>query len=164
MKKKDIILIAGVVLIMVIALFAVGGTEAKMVDGPVALSGDEVGSIKISYSDYASKIENDENFIIVIERTGCGYCEMYMPIVDEVANELTIPVYYIDTADLTSDELVELENSNNYLRREQWGTPTTLIMSGSSVLADIGGYVEKDTFVDFIEENVILEEETTNQE
>lgn len=164
MKKKDIVLIVGVVLIMVIALFAVGGTEAKKIEGPVALSGDEVGAIKIGYSDYASKIENNENFIIVIERTGCGYCEMYMPIVEQAANELAIPVYYIDTADLTQDELNDLENSNNYLKREKWGTPTTLLLSGSTVLADIGGYVEKDTFVDFIEENIILEDETTNQE
>ena len=158
MKKKDIILIVGVLFVVLVAIFAIGGTEAKIIDLPVALSGEDTGLLKIAYSDYASKIENNENFIIIIERTGCSYCEMYMPIVEEAANELSIPVYYIDTADLTNDELNSLENSNNYLRREKWGTPTTLLMSGSTVLADIGGYVEKDSFVNFVKENVIIED------
>jgi len=158
MKKKDILLILGVVLIVIIAIFAIGGTEAKIIELPVALSGDEVGSIKIDYSTYESKINNNENFIIVIERTGCSYCEMYMPVIEEASNELSIPVYYIDTADLSSEEFTSLSNSNTYLKREKWGTPTTLLMSGSTVLADIGGYVEKESFVSFVKNNVILEE------
>ena len=164
MKKKDIILIVGVLLIVLLATFAIGGTEAQKIELPVLLSGEDSGLLKIAYSDYVTKIENNENFIIIIERTGCSYCEMYMPIVEESANELAIPVYYIDTADLTSDELNSLENSNNYLRREKWGTPTTLLMSGATVLADIGGYVEKDSFVDFIEKNIIIEDKTSVEE
>lgn len=167
MKKKDIILIVGVVLVLVLAMFTMGGTKANKIEGPVALSGEEVGLIKIDYLAYASKIENAENFIVIIERTGCSYCEMYMPIVEAAANELSIPVYYIDTADLSSDEYTELGNSNNYLKREKWGTPTTLLLSGNIVVDSIGGYVEQDEFTSFIKKNIILEkpeEETTTLE
>lgn len=166
MKKKDIILIVGVILIVVLAFFVTGGTNAQpVVELPLALSGDEVGSIKIDYSTYKSKVENGENFIIVIERTGCSFCEMYMPVLDNVTNELSIPVYYIDTADLTEDEYYDLNDSNSYLKRNQWGTPTTLLMSGNVVVDSISGYVEKDAFVsEIIDGNIILDQEENSEE
>lgn len=157
MKKKDIALIAGVVLMVVVTFFAMQNTSAQKIELPLALSGEEKVLTKIDYSSYVEKINNNDNFIIIIERTGCGYCEMYMPIVEEATKELAIPVYYIDTADLTSDELTDLGVSNSYLKRNQWGTPTTLLMSGSSVVDSISGYVEKEEFVKFINENIIIE-------
>ena len=157
MKKQDIMLIAGLVIIFLISIFALQGTKANKVELPLALTGSEKELTKIDYTTYEEKINNGENFLIIIERKGCGYCEKYMPIVTEVASEKEIPIYYIDTADLSSEEFTKLENSNLYLKREQWGTPTTLLLSGNSVAASLGGYVEKDEFVEFIEKNIKLE-------
>lgn len=159
MKKKDIILIVGVVLIIAIALFATKGTHAANTSLPLRLSGEEKGLIKIDYLTYESKISNNENFIIIIERTGCGYCEKYMPITEEVANELGLPIYYIDTADLSTEDFGKLSESNRYLKTRKWGTPTTLLMSGSTVLDSIGEYVEKDEVVKFINKDILLNEE-----
>lgn len=169
MKKKDLILIAGVIIVILIAIFATKGTEAKNTELPIALSGEEVGLIKIDYATYKSKVENNENFIVIIERTGCGYCEMYLPIVEEVTNELSIPVYYIDTADLSADEYNELSSSNVYLKRNKWGTPTTLLMSEGTVVTPydetvIGGYVEKDELLNYLNNNIILEENNSIEE
>ena len=113
-----------------------------------------LGSYKLS-----EKIKNGDNFIIIIERTGCGYCEMYMPIVEDVAKEYAIPIYYMDIADLSNEESVKLNESNTYLKRSKWGTPTTLLMSGEVVADTISQYVEKDKFVEFIKKNIILDKE-----
>lgn len=163
MKKKDLVLIIGAILIVVLAFFAMGNTNANPeIEVPLALSGEENGLIKIDYSTYESKIKNGENFIIVIERTGCSYCEMYMPVLESVTKEFSIPVYYIDTADLTQDEYESLGESNSYLKRERWGTPTTLLMSGQVVVDSLGGYVDETEFTKFIKENVILSSEEKN--
>lgn len=160
MKKKDIVLIVGAVFLVLVAFLATRETYSiPQVELPLALSSDEVGLINVSYDEYEAKIENGENFIIVIERTGCSYCEMYMPVLEDATSELQIPVYYIDTADLTEEEYNALGESNTYLKREKWGTPTTLLMSGNMVADSIGGYVEKDEFVDFIEKNIILSQD-----
>ena len=90
MKKNDIALIAGVVLIVIIAIFAFGNNNKTKVELPLALSGEETGTIKIDYSTYKSKVENGENFIIVIERTGCSYCEMYMPVLENATMKLPL--------------------------------------------------------------------------
>lgn len=163
MKKKDICLIMGALLIVIIAFFAFGETYSKpQIELPLALSGTDTGLVKIDYNSYESKIQNEENFIVIIERTGCGYCESYMPIVETVANDLSIPVYYIDIADLTEEEYYALEDSNTYLKRENWGTPTTLLMSGKTVVDSIGQYVEEYEFREFINEDIILNNQEDN--
>lgn len=158
MKKSDFILIGAVLLIIVIAVFSSkGNVELEEVNYPLTLSG-EAGMHQISYDEYAQKVENKEAFIIIIERTGCGYCEQYMPIVTEVAKEKKIPVYYIDTDTLTAEEMNLLSTKNNYLKKNKWGTPTTLFMLGDRVLDSIGGYVEKESVLSFLDGKVVMGE------
>ena len=158
MKKSDFILIGVVILIIVAAMFSSKGTIAEEeVDYPLTLAG-EAGLHQITYNEYEEKVENGDAFIVIIERAGCGYCVQYMPIVEDVANEKKIPIYYIDTDTLSSDEYTELSTTNNYLKRNDWGTPTTLFMLGDRVLDSIGGYVEKDAVLSFIDGKVVVGE------
>ena len=53
----------------------------------------------------------------------------------------------------------KLSTTNNYLKRNEWGTPTTLFMLGDRVLDSIGGYVEKSSIEAFIEGKVVVGEE-----
>lgn len=156
MKKTDFILIGAVLLIVVLAMFSSKGTKAmEEVNYPLALYGEK-GLNQISYSDYKKLVADKEAFILIIERAGCGYCQMYMPLVEEVTKEKKISVVYIDTDTLTQDEYTELNNTNSYLKRHEWGTPTTLFMLGDRVLDSIGGYVEKEKFESFIDGKVVL--------
>ena len=158
MKKSDFILIGVVLLIVVVAMFSSRGTESlDDVNYPLTLAG-EVGLHQITYDEYKTLVENDEAFIVVIERAGCGYCVQYMPIVEEVAKEKKISIHYIDTDTLTNEEFNELSNTNSYLKRNSWGTPTTLFMLGDRVLDTIGGYVDKNSVLSFIDGKVAIGE------
>lgn len=158
MKKSDFILIGVVLLLIVAGLFSSKGTIVEEeVNYPLTLVGD-AGLHQITYNEYEEKVENGDAFIVIIERAGCGYCVQYMPIVEEVANEKKIPIYYIDTDTLSQDEYTRLSTTNNYLKRNDWGTPTTLFMLGSRVLDSIGGYVEKESVLSFIDGKVVVGE------
>ena len=158
MKKSDFILIGVVVLIVIVAIFSTSGNvELDDVEYPLTLTG-EVGLHQMTYDQYDSMVNNGDAFIVVVERTGCSFCTQYMPIVEEVANEKKIPLYYIDTATLTNDEYNLLSTTNSYLKRNQWGTPTTLFMLGDRVLEAIGGYVEKETVLSFMDGKVVFGE------
>lgn len=157
MKKSDFILIGLVLVIIVISIFSTKGTEVeKEIEFPLTLTGS-VGLNKISYNDYKEMVENDENFVVIIERTGCGWCEQYMPIMEEYVAEKKIPVMYIDTAELSESEYNELSSTNDYLRKNQWGTPTTLFMQGDRVIDVIGGYTEKAEIDEFFKDRVVME-------
>ena len=153
-KKSDLILIGGVILVILLC-FLVFKTESKKIEVPVKLEGD-AGFIDMTYTEYEEKIDSGKPFMVVIVNDGCEYCEMYIPVIEEVASEYNLPIYKLNLANITNDEYSKLMNSNSYLKREKWGTPTTLLMQGSQVIDSIGGYTEKDSVVDFLEENVVL--------
>ena len=157
-KQRDLVLVLLVAVLLVMALILTGKKEPKLdIELPIALAG-EVGFTEMSYSEYAEKLNVAEPFVVVIKRDGCGYCEMYDPIVSEVANEYSLPIRYINMSNLTEEEYNNLGKSNSYLRKENWGTPTTLFMYGEHVVDSISGYVEKDTRVEFVKENFVIGE------
>ena len=158
-KQKDIILIALVVVLLIVAAIVTGNKDSKVdIELPVALEGD-AGFNEITYSNYLEKIDSNEPFLVVIVKDGCGYCEMYEPILKEVADEYNLPINYINLTNLSEEEYNDLAQSNAYLKKNQWGTPTTLFMLGDSVIYSIGGYVDKDKFVDFVKENFVVNED-----
>lgn len=158
MKKSDFILIGIVLVFVVLAFVSSKGNEVlEEVNYPLTLVG-EAGLQQITYDKYEEFMDNDEAFIVVIEREGCGYCTMYMPIMEEVAKEKKIPIYYIDIDDLTLEESNKLSTSNSYLKKNSWGTPTTLFMLGNRVLDSIGGYDEKEAVLKFLDGRVVIGE------
>ena len=158
MKKSDLILVGAVLVIIVLSIFSTKGTKAtEEINYPLTLAGN-AGLQQITYSDYESKVENGDAFIVIIERAGCSYCVQYMPIVEEVANEKKIPIYYIDTDTLSEDEFNLLSSTNSYLKRNNWGTPTTLFMLGDRVLDNISGYVDKASVLSFLDGKVVMGE------
>ena len=157
-KQKDIILVLLVLVLLVVGLILTSNKKEKFdIELPIALSG-EAGFTEITYSQYEEKVNNEEAFVVIIVRDGCGYCEMYEPIVSEVANEYKLPIYFINLTNLSEDEVNLLSTTNSYLKRNDWGTPTTLFMYGSHIVDSISGYVEKDAFVDFVKENFVTGE------
>ena len=115
MKKSDYILIGLVLVIVIVAIFSTKGTKAQEdIEYPLTLAG-EVGLNQITYSQYKEMVDNGDAFVVIIERAGCKYCQMYMPIVEEYVKEKKIAINYIDTDTLTEEEFQELSTKNNYL-------------------------------------------------
>ena len=158
MKKTDYILIGVVLVLIIIGVFSSKGTAAEEeVEYPLTLAG-EVGLHEITYSDYEKMVKDGDAFIVIIERTGCSYCQQYMPLVEEVANEKKIAITYLNTDNVSEEDMNKLSTTNKYLKRNEWGTPTTLFMLGDRVLDSIGGYVEKTSIEAFIDGRVVVGE------
>ncbi len=156
MKKTDFILIGLVLVVVLVGVLSNKGTKAESeIVFPLELTG-EVGLNEITYDEYEDMVKNNKPFIVVIERTGCSYCQMYMPIMEEVAKEKKIAITYINTDNLTNDEYTKLSTTNKYLKKNQWGTPTTLFMLGDRIVDSIGGYVGKESVEAFFKDRVVV--------
>ena len=158
MKKTDYILIGVVLMLVIIGIVSSKGTikEAE-IEFPLKLAG-EVGLNEITYDEYEKMVENGDAFVVVIERTGCSWCQQYMPLMEEVAKEKKIAVTYINTSNLTDEEFDKLQTTNKYLKKNQWGTPTTIFMLGDRIVDSIGGYVDKDKIIEFFKDRVVFGE------
>lgn len=177
MKKSDIGLIIGVLVIIIISAFvSVGKPFEKVVltsldfgidsenedydeeeedeEEKVSIEIDDY--ISIDYEKYNELLKSEDYFFITIGRTGCGYCEKYKPVLAEVAEDLNIPLHYIDIADLDNEEIEKFSTSNSYLDSNEWGTPTTLILNKEEVIASQQGYVDAKKLKEFIKKYVKL--------
>ena len=157
-KQRDIVLVLLAAVVLVIAVVLTGGKEPKLdIELPIALEGN-AGFTEIKYSEYEEKLKTEAPFLVVIVQDGCGHCDNYKPIVKKVADKYKLPISYINLSNLTQDEYVALGQSNKYLKKGDWGTPTTLFMYGSEVVESIGGYVDEAEFTSFVKENFVVEE------
>lgn len=151
MKKNDIALILGVIIVIVVGVFLMKGTKAKPTyELPLTLSG-QAGLQKLSYSEYQQKIDNDESFVVIIERTSCSHCQNFMPVAEEFASSNKLPMYYIDTDEMEDSEWSLLETSNSFFKKqgENWGTPTTIVLAGNTAVDYIEGETDADSLLDF---------------
>ena len=152
-KKTDIALIVGAVLVIVLGFFVMKGTKAKPnYELPLTLSG-EVGLKKLSYAEYQEKVDNNEEFVIIIERTTCSHCQNFMPVAEDFAKENNVPMYYIDTDEMEEDDWSKLEKSNTFFKEKSnsWGTPTTLVLAGSESIDAIEGETDSDSLLKLYE-------------
>lgn len=157
MKKTDIALIVVVLLIIIVGILSFGKQELGYTL-PLTLNG-EAGLTEISYTEYKEKMESKEPFIFIVERTDCSYCITYMPIAKQFATDYNIPMYYINTDNLTAEEQSALSTSNSFFKKNinNWGTPTTMILVGTESIDEIPGATDADGLYDFVTKYVELE-------
>ena len=149
MKKTDIALIVGVVVIIIIGCFVMKGTKAKPeYELPLELSG-EAGLHKLSYAEYEEKVDNNEGFVFIVERTSCSHCQSFMPVAEEFAKNNNVPMYYIDTDEMEQEDWSKLESSNTFFKKNSgnWGTPTTIVLAGKESVDYIEGETDKDSLL-----------------
>ena len=160
MKKTDIALIVVVVLVIIVGIFAFGkNTEAKIeYELPLTLEGDS-GLSEITYTEYKEKMESEKPLIVIIERTTCSHCINYMPVAEQFASDYNIPMYYINTDNLSQDEFTSLQKSNTFFKKKKdnWGTPTTIILVGNQAIDYLEGETDKDGLNSFLSEYITLE-------
>lgn len=152
MKKSDIALILGAILVIIISIFAFSGSEK--ITTPVTLSDDFAEVKTIAYDDYKTMLDEEKTFIIVIEREGCSHCERFNPVIEEVATEKATPIYRVDISTFTDEEMTKFSESNRFLKSTEWGTPTTLVLKGKTVVDSLPGYREKEEFISFLDKTV----------
>lgn len=108
--------------------------------------------------DYAMELYNkDSKSIIVLVQTYCGYCNMYKPIINEIARENNIDIYLLDVYKMDDTVYNKLLNSIDYFKEnDNWGTPTTLIVGNGSTIDYLEGYTDYQTTIDFYKKNSLL--------
>lgn len=108
----------------------------------------------IDYDGYEKVYNGNEKAIVVLGQTGCGACASFKPVINEIAKETGIKIYYVNMTEIDYSEAVLLMDSLSYFNGvESWGTPLTLIIENKEVVAAQEGYNEKKTTLEFFQEN-----------
>lgn len=82
-KKNHIFIIAIIILIAIISTLIINN-----------LNKGEL--IKLNYNEITKKIDNQEDFILVVSKSTCSHCATYKPKLKKIAKDYKIKIYYID--------------------------------------------------------------------
>lgn len=156
MKKNDIILLVVGIILVVIGFFAYSNktTTSSEVEAPST----EAGIQSITYKQYEYLLDQNKEFILFIGATGCSWCEKFTPVVTDVTEKYNLTVYYLDISKLSSNQYNSLVSSNDWLSSNEWGTPTTLILSKNNTRDVLSGYTEESELVNFFQTNGFINE------
>lgn len=158
----DAILVVGLIIVLILGSLVMNGEKPKPAYKlPLKLTG-EAGLHQLTYQEYEEKIESNEAFVLIIERATCSHCVTYMPIAEKFANDNNVPMYYVDTDTFTEEDWSKFETSNEYLEENQgnWGTPTTIVLSGEAEVDSIVGTTSEEQLKDLYNKYFEIKEET----
>jgi len=141
LKKSDLFLILGLVVVVILGFLVMKDKNAgPSYELPLTLSG-EAGLQQLTYAQYKEKIDNNDQFVVILERATCGHCITYIPIAEQFASDNNVPMYYVDTDTFSQKDWEGFEKSISFLKKANgnWGTPTTVVQAGSTTVDYIEG-------------------------
>ena len=102
-----------------------------------------------------NEIVSDDNFVIVVGRNSCPFCQEALPIMDEAAEELNLVINYLDL------ELIRTEEEYNEIMewfanagKEEFAVPVAYAVSGSNITDELVGRRDQDTYKEFFENHM----------
>ena len=148
-----IIAILSVIIVFGVAYFA---SELKYCKNDVPEKVVELPEIGIN--EYTTLLNGDTASIVYVARPTCYYCQQQEPIVKDIVGEYDLVFHYLNTDELSSDDMKVLYKSDVELFGEngdQFGTPTTLVVKKGKVIDSVVGLTQKDSFLSFLKEWIL---------
>ena len=153
-KKSDLILIIALIIVVILGFVFMQGKKVEpSYELPLTLTG-EAGLHELSYAEYQEKIDNNESFVVIIERATCSHCVNFMPVAEAFAKDNNVPMYYVDTDTFSDEDWEGFEKSNTFLKKNSgnWGTPTTVVLAGNEAVDYIEGETTSDNLLELYNE------------
>lgn len=107
----------------------------------------------IDYQGFKRVATSNENKILVLGQTTCGYCIKAKPILNKIADEYDITINYLNITKLSSEENGKLSKYVSYLGENEWGTPLTLIVNNGEVVDSANGLLDEEGYINLFKNN-----------
>lgn len=111
--------------------------------------------IEIKYDKLMEKINNKEDFVLLLSQTTCEHCMDFKPKLNKVSKKYKLYTYYIEVNLLNDEERQGLKNIISYD-----GTPTTVfIFNGTekTVANRLDGSVSEEKIIAKLKSNGFIE-------
>ena len=136
-KKNGITIIASIILLI----------GSFLILNYLNMKNNQGGLFKIDYTTIKEKINNNDEFALIVSRSDCSHCISYKPKVEQIAKKNNIKVYYIDYDDEKKKDIDTFFEEFNL----DGSTPITIFIKDgqeTSVLNRLEGDVDKDQIIE----------------
>lgn len=170
-KKKEIlkwVFILSFIVILVMSFFVGSNDESSSKKGSgneltedanviIANAQKESSSVKdgekkelseIRMDTYLEYFNGSEDKIVLIARPTCQYCQVAEPIIQNVAFENDLDIYYLNTDNFEGEDEANLVRSDDFFS-EGFGTPLLLVVKDGKIVNKVDGLTDKAHYIDF---------------
>lgn len=121
-------------------------------------------------SDYINMVNSKKYTISVFGYESCSYCNLYLPVINKIAQEKNIDIYYFDRENYDTEEWDNIMNldleipgectldgkSTTFLKG--FPKPMTVITKSGKIVGCIRGYVTEDVVINKLKEFKLIKE------
>lgn len=110
--------------------------------------------------EYIDLVKSKKYTVAVIGYAGCSYCNLYLPVINKVAKENNLPIYYFDSDNYDETEFQKVINLDFEIpakcntkgevktMTQGFAKPMTLITKNGKLVDCIKGYVKEEKLMD----------------
>ena len=112
---------------------------------------------EIEYNEFVSKINAEEENVILITKDDCKYCGEVVNTLNQISSDNNLDIDYINVNDIDSQKSVDVENKLKELGyKDGFSTPLVIITEKGKVLDYVIGSSTSDYFKDMFTEYGLL--------
>ena len=167
MNKTRVIFISilvGIVAICAVVIFLVATSEERARNRLIKSAEKDANSTEkkkdftnIDVDKYLKLYAGNDKSVVLIGRSGCEFCKIADPIIQGIAYDNNLKVYYLSTDGFSDEDKTNLLNSDEYFKeKEGMPTPLLLVVGDSKIHDKVEGLVSKDEYIEFLDENGII--------
>ena len=112
--------------------------------------------IEIDVNEYLNIYEGTEKTLVLLARPTCKYCQIAMPILQNIAYNYNLNIYYLNTDNFQEDDAERFVKSNDAFN-EGFGTPTLLLVSDSKINDMVDSLVDTRRYMEFLKRNKYIQ-------
>lgn len=106
---------------------------------------------EITVNDYLELYKSDNYSVVLLSKETCSYCQIAVPILENIVYEYDADIKYIDTAKASEDDIYNLVKSDDVFD-EGYGTPFLMIVGKNEIKDSFDGLGSKEAYIEFLKE------------
>lgn len=110
----------------------------------------------IGITNFTTLLNDEAASIVYIGKPDCGWCHQQTPIMQQVATEYDVNIFYMNAKELTSKDMTYLYGLDKEIFGEEFGTPTTVIVQKGEIVDGSIGLLQKDALVSLLTKHGII--------
>lgn len=110
----------------------------------------------IGLKEYKELLAGKEKSVIVVGQSTCGYCIQAKLILNQIADENDVTINYLNISYLNEDEGKEFQESLDYFKTEDWGTPVMIVVQDGKMVDILESLNSKENYISFLKKQEVL--------
>lgn len=111
--------------------------------------------IDIDVDTYLKYYKGSKKKIILMARHTCQYCQVAEPILQKIAKDYSLNIYYLNTEQVDTEDQEKLLSSNE-LFQSGFGTPFLVIVQNEKIINHINGLTDTNHYLQAFKDSKII--------